>query len=76
MSSKPDYLQLEPTDDATTVRDRLAFTNGRRILLIWPADGTALTRKLDLVLIQREAMRRAVRVALVTHDPQVIKNAQ
>jgi len=68
-------LQLEPTDDATSVRDRLQFLRGRRVLLVSPESGTALTRKLDLVLIQREAMRLAIRLAVVTHDPVVARNA-
>lgn len=71
----PEHIQLEPGDDAASVRDRLAFLRGRHVLLIWPEHGTPLNRKLDLVLIQREAMRRAVRLALVTHDAQVTHNA-
>ncbi|HEX2907430.1 MAG TPA: hypothetical protein VHO69_11250 [Phototrophicaceae bacterium] len=76
MADRPDFIQLEPGEDAASVRDRLSFLRGKRVLLIWPEDGTVLTRKLDLVLIQREAMRRAIRLALVTHDPQVIKHAE
>jgi hypothetical protein len=45
------------------------------VLLIWPEEGKVLPRKLDLVLIQREAMRRGIQLALVTHDPQVVKHA-
>jgi hypothetical protein len=70
------FVQLEADEDATSVRDRLSFLRGQNVLLIWPEDGTALTRKLDLVLIQREAMRRAIRLAFVTHDPQVVLHAQ
>lgn len=75
MAQKADYLQLEASDDVTTVRDRLSFMRGNRVLMIWPEDGTVLTRKLDLVLIQREAMRRNIRLAIVTHDDEVIKQA-
>lgn len=75
MSERPEFIQLEKSDDVPSVRDRLSFIQGKRVLLIWPEEGTVLTRKLDLVLIQREAMRRAIRLALVTHDPQVIKHA-
>jgi hypothetical protein len=70
------FVQLEAGEDATSVRDRLSFLRGQNVLLVWPEDGTALTRKLDLVLIQREAMRRAIRLAFVTHDAQVIQHAQ
>lgn len=70
-----ELIQIEANEDPNTVRDRLSFIRGQKVLLVWPEEGTALTRKLDLVLIQREAMRRAIRLALVTHDPQVIRHA-
>jgi hypothetical protein len=76
MPERPEFIQLDTSDDVPSVRDRLSFIHGKRVLLIWPEQGTVLTRKLDLVLVQREAMRRAVRLALVTHDAQVIKNAE
>jgi hypothetical protein len=72
---KPEYLQLDTGDDVASVRDRLTFQRGKQILLIWPEKGSVLTRKLDLVLIQREAMRNAIRLALVTHDPIIIRHA-
>src|SRR5215218_7219148 len=75
MSKRPEYIQLAANEDVNSIRDRLAFIRGTRILLIWPEQGTALTRKLDLVLVQREAKRRAIQLALVTHDEQVIQNA-
>jgi len=73
--SRAQYVQLETGDDVSSVRDRLSFVRGQKVLLIWPENGTILTRKLDLVLIQREAMRRAIRLALVTHDSEVVKHA-
>jgi hypothetical protein len=76
MSQQPEYIQLEPNDDVPHVRDRLSFIRGRRVLLIWPENGTALTRKLDLVLVQREAKRRAIQLALVTHDILVTQHAE
>jgi hypothetical protein len=75
MPSKPDYLQLEPGDDAAAVRDRLNFLRGKRVLMVWPEKGAALSRKLDIVLVQREAARLAIRLAFVSHDPQVIQYA-
>lgn len=75
MPRNVDFVQIEAGEDAASVRDRLSFLRGRSVLLIWPEEGTALTRKLDLVLVQREAMRRAIKLALVTHDPQVIRSA-
>ncbi len=55
MSKKPEYVQLDAEDDVGTVRDRLSFIRGKRVLLIWPEEGTALPRKLDLVLVLRHA---------------------
>jgi len=75
MAKKPEFVQIEAGEDVASIKDRLSFMRGENVLLIWPEEGTALTRKLDLVLIQREAMRRAIRLALVTHDAEVIKNA-
>jgi len=75
MSKRPEYIQLAANEDVNSIRDRLTFIRGTRILLIWPEQGTALTRKLDLVLVQREAKRRAIQIALVTHDEQVLQNA-
>ena len=69
------FVQLEPADDATTVRDRLAFLRGKRVALVSPEQGAVLGRKLDLVLVQRAALRDNVRLALVTHDPLVIRHA-
>lgn len=73
---KPEYIQLESGEDIPSVRDRLSFIRGKRVLLIWPETGTALIRKLDLVFMQREAKRRVIQLALVTHDPQVIVHAK
>ncbi len=73
---KAEYVQLEANEDAASVRDRLSFLRGQRVLLIWPERGTALTRKLDIVLVQREAMRLAITLAFVTHDDEVIQHAR
>jgi hypothetical protein len=73
--SERELIQIEANEDPNSVKDRLSFYRGKRVLLIWPEEGTALTRKLDLVLIQREAMRRQIKLAFVTHDPQVMRHA-
>ena len=71
MSSEVEYLHLEATDTVVTVRDRLSRMRGRRVLLIWPDAGAPLQRKLDLILVQREAYRRAIQLALVSSDPDL-----
>lgn len=69
------FIQLDNGEDVPSIRDRLSFIRGQRVLVIWPETGTALTRKLDLVLVQREARRRVIQLALVTHDEDVINHA-
>ncbi len=71
-----EFVQIDTNEDANSVRDRLSFLRGKRVLLIWPEEGTALNRKLDLILIQREAMRRTIRLAIVTHDIKVMDHAR
>jgi hypothetical protein len=75
MDSAIQYLQLQPDDDAASVCDRLRFLRGQRVALVWPEHGIVLQRKLDLVLVQREAIRSGVRLALVTHDERIARNA-
>ena len=65
VSGETEHIQLEAADTVVAVRERLARLRGRRVLLVWPADGALFRRKLDLVLIQREAYRRAIQLALV-----------
>jgi hypothetical protein len=72
---KVQVIQLEPYDDVISIRDRLGFIDTERVLLIWPPRGRVVKRKLDLVLIQREATRRGAKLALVTTHPEVIDYA-
>lgn len=77
MAPPVEIIQLQPDDDVISVRDRLAFAESHRILLVWPPDGErVLQRKLDLVLLQRAVRRRAARLALITRDQAVIHNAE
>lgn len=75
---KLQIIQLEAHDDVASVRDRLAFVRAERVLLVWPRDmlRPILARKLDLVLIQREAARRGVWLALVTSEPPMMDLAR
>jgi hypothetical protein len=69
-------LYLEPYDDAVSTRDRLKFVDAHYVLLVWPSNARILRRKLDLLLIQREATRQGQRIALVAHDLDVIDHAR
>lgn len=68
-------IKLEPYDDVVSIRDRLQFVEAERVLLVLPRHGSVLKRKLDLVLVQREAARRNLQIALLTHDPDIADNA-
>ena len=69
---KTHVIQLEPYDDVTTVRDKMAWGKSARILLVWPeAEPHILNRRLDLVLIQRRAQELGSQLALVTRDADV-----
>ncbi len=72
MSTEIEQLQLDKSDTISTIRERLAHIRGRRVLLIFPDDLPKLRRKLDLVLIQREAYRRAIQLAIVTTEPALV----
>ncbi len=69
-------LRLEAYDDAVTIRDRLAFVDAPRALLVLPGGTRLLTRKLDLLLVQRHAARLGIQLALVTTDLDVIDCAR
>lgn len=76
MPSDLHILHLEPDDDSVTVRDRLSFVRARRVLLVWPASAAILPRKLDLLLVLRQATRLGMRLALVTANSAVIEHAR
>ncbi len=75
MTNEVEQLHVGANESLATLRQRLAGFRGRRVLLIWSADGQALRRKLDLVLLQREAHRRAIQLAIVTADAGLAAHA-
>ncbi len=76
MPPRPELLQLERNEDVASIRGRLLPHAQSRVLLVWPVRGSALTRRLELVLVQREAQRLGVQLALLTQDPDVIRYAR
>ncbi len=68
-------LSLESDDDLASIRDQFAFVRATHVLLLLPPDGGVLRRKLDLLLIQRQAARLGIRIALITEDPAIIDHA-
>lgn len=75
---KEQVIHLDAHDDVTSVRDKLGWVRAARVLLVFPDDPAhpILQRKLDLILLQREATRQKAQLALITIDPAVIDNAQ
>ena len=68
---KTQIIQLSQNDDELSVRDKMAWSQARRILLVWPERGRVLHQQLDLTLISRHAEHVGAQLALVTHDPEV-----
>ncbi len=68
---KTQILQLESHDDVISTRDKMGWGKTGRILLVWPTRGRILTRRLDLVLLQRHSTTLGAQLALVTNDRDV-----
>jgi hypothetical protein len=69
-------IYLDPQDDHASTRDKLNACQAQRAALVWPNRGRILSRRLDLVLIERHARNRGLQIGLVTIDPTIQRNAQ
>ena len=49
----------------------MGWSQTSRVVLVWPARGRLLDRRLDLVLLLRHSQSLGAQVALVTNDPEV-----
>lgn len=49
----------------------MGWSQTGRVVLVWPARGRLLDRRLDLVLLLRHSQSLGAQVALVTNDPEV-----
>ncbi|HVN54317.1 MAG TPA: baseplate J/gp47 family protein [Anaerolineaceae bacterium] len=68
---KTQIIQLEHHDDIVSTRDKMTWGKTPRLLLVWPEKERVLTRRLDLVLLQRHSRSLGAQLALVTGDPEV-----
>ena len=68
---KTQLIQLDPSDDVISVRDKMGWSQTSRILLVWPEHGQILSRRLDLLLLQRHSTTLGAQLALVTQSPAV-----
>lgn len=73
---KTQVVQLENYDDSVSVRDKMGWGQTKRILLVWPAHGVILERRLDLVLLLRHSQAIGAQLGLVTADQAVKANAK
>lgn len=64
-------IQLEKNDDLASICDKVDGLNCSRIILICPDGSTGLSKRLDMVLLQRYAQATGTRVALVTKEATI-----
>lgn len=70
-------IQLDAHDDLISVRDKMVWSKAQRILLVWPKQGHPnLSRKYDLVSLQRHATALGAQLGLVTREMAVSANAR
>ena len=73
---KVHIINLDPEDDHASVRDKISWARGPKVILVWPRRGRPLGRRLDLTIVQRHAGRLGLELGLVTFDPAVISHAE
>lgn len=73
---KVHIVHLDSHDDYASARDKLCWAKSPRVLIVWPKYGRILNRRLDLVLLQRYASQHNLQIGLVTHDAEVLDNAE
>ena len=75
MSRHVNQLTIAPADTVGSVRTRLRQLRGQRVLLVWANDSDNLKRRIDLILLQREAHRNAIHLAIVATDKRLARLA-
>lgn len=73
---KTHIIHLDPHDDHVSACDKLGWAQAGRVVLVWPKEGRPLTRRLDLVLLERRARAIGTQLGLVTLDPEVLEHAR
>jgi hypothetical protein len=73
---KTQIIQLNQNEDVISVRDKMSWSQARRILLVWPENGYVLRQKLELNLVARTAANMGAQLAAITQDAQVRFYAQ
>ena len=68
---KTHVIQLDPQDDLVSTRDKMAWSQAPRILLIFPVNPHRVSRALDLILLKRRALELGAQLAIVSQDAAV-----
>jgi hypothetical protein len=69
-------IYLYPDDDIVSIRDRLDWVKGPRVVLVLPEDGELLNSPLDLSLLQRHAAGLRLEIGLVSSDESIVRQAK
>jgi len=72
---KTTILQLELYDNHFSILDRMEWSHANRILLVWPKRVRLVEDKIDLLIIQRQAVKLGAQLAIVCRDVRVIESA-
>ena len=73
---KTQVIQLDPHDDVTSIRDKMAWAKTSRILLVFPRRSRILERSLDLRLLQRHALLLGAQLAIVAPSADIRQSAR
>ncbi len=73
---KTHVIHLAAHDDYHSTRDQMTWGKSARILLVLPRKERILRSRLDLVLLERQAVALGAQLALVTDDELVLGNAE
>ncbi|MBC7222707.1 MAG: baseplate J/gp47 family protein [Anaerolineae bacterium] len=71
-----EVIYLEPDDDIITIRDRLEWTDGKRVLVVLPRGSQALASPIAIKLLRRHAESLSKEVAIVARDGETRRLAQ
>ncbi len=73
---KTHVIRLEPHDDVTSIRDKMAWSKSTRILLAFPKSRPPNLSQVDLKLILRQAAQLGGQLALVSKERELIADAR
>jgi hypothetical protein len=69
-------IQLDRTEDAGSIRDKVTWGKASRVLLVWPVNTVMFERKIDLVAIRRICASQGSRLGIVCDIPEVMAEAE